>query len=75
MLSASFLMHEAVAANIRAGVSSGAGTLAWIGFVPLSVLFGWLSRAHGVHTAGWLLVVLAVGLAALIRKVLSRTDR
>jgi hypothetical protein len=64
---ASFLMHEAVTANIRAGVSSGASTLGWITFVPLSLLFGWVSRAHGVHTAGWLLVLIAAALAALLR--------
>lgn len=64
---ASFLMHEAVAANIRAGVSSGASTLAWITFVPLSLLFGWVSRAQGVHTAGWLLVLITAALAALLR--------
>jgi predicted MFS family arabinose efflux permease len=66
---ASFLMHEAVHAGIRAGVSSGASTLAWISFVPLSLLFGWLSRVQGVHTAGWLLVLITAALAALLRKV------
>jgi MFS family permease len=64
---ASFLMHEAVVAGIRAGVSSGASTLAWISFVPLSLLFGWLSRAHGVYTAGWLLVLITAALALLLR--------
>jgi hypothetical protein len=63
---ASFLMHEAVQANIRAGVSSGASTLAWITFAPLSLLFGWLTRVHGVHSAGWLLVVITAALAALL---------
>jgi hypothetical protein len=66
---ASFLMHDAVQANIRAGVSSGASTLAWITFVPLSLLFGWLSRGHGVHTAGWLLVLITAALAALLQKL------
>jgi MFS family permease len=66
---ASFLMHDAVQASIRAGVSSGASTLAWIAFVPLSLLFGWLSRAHGVHTAGWLLVMITVALAVLLRSM------
>jgi MFS family permease len=70
---ASFLMHEAVVASIRAGVSSGASTLAWITFVPLSLLFGWLSRVHGVHTAAWLLVLIAAAVAALVRN-LPRTQ-
>ena len=62
---ASFLMHEAVTADVRAGVSSGASTLAWLTFVPVSLVFGWLSRRDGVHVAGWLLVALA-GLLALL---------
>jgi MFS family permease len=69
---ASFVMHEAIAANIRAGVSSGASTLAWITFVPVSLLFGWLSRAQGVHTAGWLLVLITAALAALLPAVSTR---
>jgi MFS family permease len=64
---ASFLMHDAVVATVRAGVSSGASTIAWISFVPLSLLFGWLSRAHGVHAAGWVLVLIMVALAGLLR--------
>jgi len=67
---AGFLMHEAVAATVRAGVSSGAGTLSWLLFLPVSLLFGWLSNTHGVRTTGWLLVLIATGLA-----VLSRTAR
>jgi hypothetical protein len=63
---AGFLLHEAVTATVRAGVSSGAGTLSWILFLPVSLLFGWLSRVHGVHTAGWLLVLIAAGLATLL---------
>jgi MFS family permease len=66
---ASFLLHEAVVAGIRAGVSSGAGTLAWIAFVPLSLLFGRLSREHGVHTAGWLLVLITTALAVLVQRL------
>jgi MFS family permease len=63
---ASFVMHDAVVATIRAGVSSGASTLAWISFVPLSLLFGWLSRAQGVHSAAWLLVLITAALATLL---------
>jgi MFS family permease len=66
---ASFVMHDAVVASIRAGVSSGASTLAWISFIPLSLVFGWLSRAHGVHSAAWLLVLITAALAALLRNL------
>jgi MFS family permease len=65
---AGFLLHEAVTANVRAGVSSGASTLSWLIFLPVSLTFGWIARAHGVASAGWLLVVItAVAAVLLIR--------
>lgn len=69
---ASFLLHDAVVASIRAGVSSGASTLGWISFVPLSLLFGWLTTSSGVHVAGWVLVLLLAALAGLLRTSLRR---
>ena len=63
---AGFLLHEAVAANVRAGVSSGASTLSWMIFLPVSLTFGWLASARGVATAGWLLVVIAAAAAVLL---------
>jgi MFS family permease len=71
---AGFLLHEAVTANVRAGVSSGASTLAWLTFLPVSLLFGWVTRAHGVYTAGWLLVAIAAALAVLLIRS-SASDR
>jgi MFS family permease len=64
---AGFLLHEGVAASVRAGVSSGASTLSWVLFLPVSLAFGWLSRAHGLQAAAWLLVVVVAGVAALLR--------
>jgi MFS family permease len=63
---AGFLLHEAVTANVRAGVSSGASTLSWLIFLPVSLTFGWIARAHGVASAGWLLVVITVAAAVLL---------
>jgi Na+/melibiose symporter-like transporter len=60
------LLHDAVGAHLRAGVSSGAATLSWLMFLPVAVLFGQLSRAHGVQTAGLLLVLLALAAAVLL---------
>lgn len=68
---AGFLLHEAVKATVRAGVSSGASTLSWLVFLPVSLLFGWLGSAHGVQYAGWLLALIAAATAAL----LVRTQR
>jgi MFS family permease len=62
---AGFLMHEAVNATVRAGVSSAASTLSWATFLPIALVFGWLSRTHGVQSAGWVLVLIAAVLAAL----------
>jgi hypothetical protein len=35
-------------------------------FLPVSLLFGWTSHAHGVQTAGWLLVAIVAGAALLV---------
>jgi MFS family permease len=68
---AGLLLHDSVPSTIRAGVSSGVGTLSWMLFVPFSLVFGWLARGQGLRWAGWVLVgvvaVLAVFLAASTR--------
>lgn len=42
------LLHDAVPSAIRAGVSSGAGTLSWMLFLPFSLAFGSIARENGV---------------------------
>ena len=69
------LLHDAVGSHRRAGVSSGAGALSWVLFLPVSVLFGQLSRAHGVETAGRLLLALALALAVLLVATGRRSAR
>jgi hypothetical protein len=68
---ASQLLHDAVPSSIRAGVSSGAGTMTWVLFLPFSLVFGWVARENGVNRSGFLLVgavlLLAVLLVASIR--------
>lgn len=68
---AGLLLHDAVPSAIRTGVSSGVGTLSWVLFLPFSIGFGWLIRAHGVHQAGWVLVGI-VGLLAVLLVVSHR---
>ena len=63
---AGLLVHDAVSSQVRAGVASGIGTLSWLLFVPFSLFFGWLVRAHGVGWAGWVLTGVAVLLAVLL---------
>ena len=63
------LLHESVPSTIRAGVTSGVGTLTWIGFLPFALSFGFLSERAGVHTSGWLVVALTVALAASLARL------
>lgn len=60
------LLHDTVPSNIRAGVSSGAGTFSWILFLPFSLVFGFIARSHGVYWAGWILTGVVVALALLL---------
>jgi hypothetical protein len=68
---AGLLLHDAVPSTIRAGVSSGVGTLSWMLFVPFSLVFGWLARGRGVQWAGWVLV----GVVALLAVLLAASTR
>jgi hypothetical protein len=60
------LLHDAVPSNIRAGVSSGAGTFSWMLFLPFSLGFGALARTGGVYVAGWIFIGTCAVLAALL---------
>lgn len=60
------LLHDAVPSTIRAGVSSGVGTLSWLLFLPFSLVVGWLARAQGIHRSGWLLAAAALLVAILL---------
>ena len=68
---AGLLLHDSVPSAIRAGVSSGVGTLSWVLFLPFSLVFGWLARAHGVQWGGWVLV----GVVALLALLLAASTR
>ena len=63
---ASRLLHDAVPSSIRAGVSSGAGTLTWVLFLPFSLVFGWTARDNGIGSSGFMLAGAVVILAALL---------
>jgi predicted MFS family arabinose efflux permease len=63
-------MHDAIPSTIRAGVASGVSTLTWLTFLPFALAIGLVSKAAGVHTAGWLLVALAAAGAILVVVVL-----
>jgi predicted MFS family arabinose efflux permease len=68
--------HDAVPSSIRAGVSSGVGTLTWMAFVPFALGFGFLSRHVGVLTAGWMIVAIALAAGvSLLRLAPCQHDR
>jgi hypothetical protein len=60
------VLHDAVPSEVRSGVASGVGAATWEIFLPFAVGFGAVSQHFGIHAAGWLLVVLAVGIAGLL---------
>jgi hypothetical protein len=70
------LLHDGVPSHIRAGVSSGVGTFSWMLFLPFSIVFGALARAHGVRSSGWLLAAaaLVVGLLLVASELHGRTE-
>ena len=65
------LLHDAVPSTIRAGVASGTSTISWIIFLPFSLVFGVISKHHGVHSAGWMITVTVV----LVMVILIRLAR
>jgi Putative zinc-finger len=60
------LLHDGVPSSLRAGVSSGVGTLSWLLFLPFALALGWFSRSHGVRQAGWLLTAAALLIGLLL---------
>jgi MFS family permease len=68
------LLHDAVPSSIRAGVSSGAGTLTWLLFLPFSLVFGWVARKNGVYWSG-LLQVGAVVVVSVLLLISVRASR
>jgi Putative zinc-finger len=67
-------LHDAVPSAIRAGVSSGGGTLTWLLFMPFSLVFGWVARENGVYKSGYLLAgaVVIVGTLLIVSVRASR---
>jgi MFS family permease len=63
---ASRLLHDAVPSSVRAGVSSGGGTLTWVLFLPFSLVFGWVAAENGINWSGFLLVGAVVVLDVLL---------
>jgi predicted MFS family arabinose efflux permease len=67
--------HDAVPSSIRAGVSSGVGTLTWVAFVPFALGFGLLSRHVGVLASGWMMVAVSVAAGTSLLRLNPRHSR
>jgi MFS family permease len=63
---ASRLLHDAVPSSVRAGVSSGGGTMTWALFLPFSLAFGWVAAENGINWSGFMLAGAVIVLAALL---------
>ena len=57
-----------------AGAAAAASTLSWLAFLPIAFIFGLTSRSHGPATAGWLILAIAVAVAALLTRAVRRTS-
>lgn len=55
--------------TVRTGVASGVSALSWMAFLPFALVFGVVSRDHGVRDAGWMLVAVTVLAGLLLIKV------
>jgi Major Facilitator Superfamily len=66
-------LHDAIPSEVRSGVASGVGAATWATFLPFALAFGAVSERWGVHTAGVLLVAVALAVAGLLA-VTSGTD-
>ena len=60
------LLHDAVPSSIRAGVSSGAGTVTSVLFLPFALVFGWAARENGFYWSGFLLAGAVVVVSVLL---------
>jgi len=65
-------LHDELPSHIRAGSSSVVGTLAQVVFIPVTLLFGWLSNTYSIFAAAWVVVaVTVVALSIFCVKVMS----
>jgi MFS family permease len=65
-------LHDHVPSSHRAGVSSGVGTLTWMGFLPVSLVFGLLTQKVGIHTSALVILGLIVLTSAALLRMARR---
>jgi hypothetical protein len=65
-------MHDATPSTIRSGVASGVSTVSWMSFLPVSLIFGEISKHYGLRNAGWLIIALTTLAGVLLGTVARR---
>ncbi len=68
------VLHDAVPSTVRSGVVSGVGALSWIVFLPVSLVFGQVSKHHGVETAAWMITAVALVAGAVLIRLAAGRD-
>jgi MFS family permease len=67
-------LHDQIPSTIRAGVSSGVGTLTWITFLPFALVFGFVTSRCGIRIGGWIFVGAATMAAAAVLSAAARVS-
>jgi MFS family permease len=62
-------LHDALPSKVRAGASSAVSSLTRVIMIPLSLLFGFISREADVFRATWLFAALFVVALVLVWKL------
>ncbi len=66
-------LHDLLTSRIRAGASSLLTTAGYVVFIPTGIIFGIISRDHGIFIASWFVTIpLVVLFAALLAIVLHQ---
>jgi len=64
-------LHDEIPSSLRAGVSSGVGTLTWMAFLPSALAFGLLTEHSGLHSAAWMIVAATAATCICLRRLAS----
>lgn len=64
-------LHDTMPSRIRAGASSMATTFGYIAFLPVALLFGFISNHSGVFRGAWAIIVPACALLGCLAVTLS----
>ena len=65
------LLHDTLPSQVRAGASSAVSTLTRVLLIPLSLLFGYISRQVSVFVATWVFVVLLAAAMVVVSRMFT----